>query len=91
MILLPKARDVIPVPHQVRDRLQPESGVFNRLRIVRIPVPDRVEDRLSAGTTTFYKPVINELICFFEERASDEVMAWSKIVFRNRTGWVGNS
>jgi hypothetical protein len=41
---------VIPAPYQVRGKLQPESSVFNQLKILWTPV--------FTGVTTFYEFII---------------------------------
>ena len=53
-----KPSHVIPVPHQARDRLQPESSVTELVPGYRL---DDVWTPVFTGVTTFYESIIVEL------------------------------
>ena len=46
---------VIPAPHPVRDKLQPESSLFKWLQMVWTPEPAPDPDPGFTGVTTFYE------------------------------------
>ena len=53
---------VIPAPHLVRDKLQPESRLFKDLHRFWTPVPAPDPDPGFTGVTTFYKDIFPWLI-----------------------------
>ena len=50
---------VIPAPHQVRDKLQPKSSIFNKLQLLWTPV--------FTGVTTFYEIILLNVSEFLQE------------------------